>query len=139
MTRRAWLPAGIGFLLAFLWTIVAIAQHAASKAPPSPGKGTEAPAQSAPAHPNSLLPLTATDVLTHVRRSVDWYRDLAGVEEISLPGVDPLARSQLQQQALTAVHLAFEFGKAAEDVLGRQAQAQAQANARKQSAKPASG
>jgi small-conductance mechanosensitive channel len=73
-----------------------------------------------------LLPLPATDVLAHVRHSVDWYRDLAGVEQINLPGVDPLARSELQEQALTAVHLAFEFGKAAEDILGREAQASAQ-------------
>ncbi|HEV2442904.1 MAG TPA: mechanosensitive ion channel family protein [Steroidobacteraceae bacterium] len=77
-----------------------------------------------PAKPRSLLPLSATEVLTHVRRSVDWYRDLAAVEQINLPGVDPLARSQLQQQALTALHLALQFGKAAADTLGREAHAQ---------------
>jgi small-conductance mechanosensitive channel/type II secretory pathway component PulJ len=66
-------------------------------------------------------------VLTHVQRTVNWYRDLSSVEQISFPGVDSsVARSELQSQSLRAVHLAFGFGKAAEDMLGRQAQAQAQ-------------
>jgi len=138
MTRSARLPAGIAFLLACVWTLIAGAQQATPKAPaPAVGKTIGATARSVSAKANSLLPLTPTDVLTHVRRSVDWYRDLSGVEQISLPGVDPLARSQLQQQALTAVHLAFEFGKAAEDILGREAQAQA--NAQKQGGKGGSG
>jgi small-conductance mechanosensitive channel len=123
--NRAWLRAGIAFALALLWTLVATAQQAASQ-PSAPGaaKSTGASAQPAAAKPSSLLPFSATEVLTHVRRSVDWYRDLAAVEQINLPGVDPGARSQLQQQALTAVHLALEFGKAAADILGREAQAQ---------------
>jgi small-conductance mechanosensitive channel len=75
------------------------------------------------AKPTALLPLSADEVLTQVRRSVTWYHDLAAVEQISLPGVGPLARGELQQEALTAVSKAFEFGKAAEDILGRQAQA----------------
>ena len=65
------------------------------------------------------------DVLNHVQHTVTWYRDLAGVEQLSLPGVDSsLARSELQSQSLQAVHLAFDFGKAAEDMLGRESQAQ---------------
>ncbi|MGH8327893.1 MAG: mechanosensitive ion channel domain-containing protein, partial [Steroidobacteraceae bacterium] len=71
-----------------------------------------------------MLPLTSAEVLKHVRATVSWYRDLANLEQISLPGVDPVARGQLQQQAITAVHLAFDFGKAAEDVLGREARAE---------------
>ena len=135
---RARVPAGIALALTLVWTLAAPAQQAASRAP-APGATTaSAPAaQPAPVKPSSLLPLTAADVLAHVGHSVDWYRDLAGVEQINLPGVDPLARSQLQQEALTAVHLALEFGKAAEDILGREAQVTAQQQ--KQSAKPASG
>jgi small-conductance mechanosensitive channel len=65
------------------------------------------------------------DVLTHVQRTVTWYRDLSGVEQLSLPGIDSsLARSGLQSQSLQTVHLAFDFGKAAEDMLGRESQAQ---------------
>jgi small-conductance mechanosensitive channel len=105
--------------------LVATAQQATSRpSTPAVAQATGATAQSVPAKPRSLLPLSATEVLTHVRRSVDWYRDLAGVEQINLPGVDPLARSQLQRQALVALHLALEFGKAAADILGREAQAQ---------------
>src|SRR5579863_615810 len=127
ITRRAWLPAGIALALVLPWTVVALAQQARPPTPaPSAAKATAATGPSSPAKPSSLLPLTATEVLNHVSRSVDWYRDLSGVEQISLPGVDPLARSQLQQEALTAVHLAFEFGKSAEDILGREAQANAQ-------------
>ncbi|HEY7888382.1 MAG TPA: mechanosensitive ion channel family protein [Steroidobacteraceae bacterium] len=128
MTRRAWLAAGIALALVLPCTLIAAVPQATPH-PPALGqaKATGAsPSQPAPAKPSSLLPLPATDVLAHVRHSVDWYRDLAGVEQINLPGVDPLARSELQEQALTAVHLAFEFGKAAEDILGREAQASAQ-------------
>ena len=98
--------------------------HAAAKSDASTAGSGNATGQSAPAKPSSLLPLSASDVLTHVRNSVTWYHNLVSVEQLSLPGVDPLARSELQQQTLTAVHLAFQFGKAAEDILGREAQAQ---------------
>ena len=64
-------------------------------------------------------------MLKHVQQTVNWYRNLAGVEQVSLPGIDSsVARSELQQQSLQAVHLAFDFGKAAEDMLGRESQAQ---------------
>ena len=116
---RAWLSAGIAVVLAFQWqwTPAATAQRVATKAP--------APAaQPTPPKPSSLLPLAPADILTHVRRSVDWYHDLSTVEQINLPGVDAGARSALQQQALESVHLALQFGKAAADILGREAQAQ---------------
>jgi len=127
--RRAWVFAGIALALGVLGTSFATTQRTASNAPVAaakPGSETPQPAPSkpAPSKPTSLLPLAPADVLEHVRRSVNWYRDLVGVEQLSLPGVDPLARRQLQRQALTAVHLAFEFGKAAEDILGRESQSQ---------------
>jgi small-conductance mechanosensitive channel len=125
MTRRARVPAGIALLLALPWALLATAQQGTSKAPPAAGT-TGAVAHSTPPKPSSLLPLSQNDVLTHVRRSVDWYRSVAALEQIDLPGVDPGARDQLQLQALQAVHKAFEFGKGAEDILGREAEAQAQ-------------
>lgn len=91
------------------------------------------------AQASPLLPLTAPEVLKHVRRSVEWYRDLTAVEQTSLQGIDPLARGQLQAQALLAVRLAFEFGKAAEDILGREAQAETQAQTQTQGARQAPG
>ncbi|HEY1892563.1 MAG TPA: mechanosensitive ion channel family protein [Steroidobacteraceae bacterium] len=127
--RLGWLIAAIALALAFQWTLVTAAQQAtkppASAKPPGAAKPTAGPAQQpAAAKPRSLLPLTAAQVLTHVRTSLDWYRDLATVEQINLPGVDPGARNELQEQALLTVHLAFRFGKAAEDILGREAEAQ---------------
>lgn len=125
MTRRARRSVGVALALAALLPVVASARQAPPKAPsPAASKPNTAAAQPAGAKPSPLLPLTAGQVLMHVTRSVDWYHDLAGVEQINLPGEDQLARSELQQQALTAVRLAFQFGKAAEDILGRETQAQ---------------
>jgi small-conductance mechanosensitive channel len=110
--------------------LVATAKTAPEKPPASASaagtaRPTAVPKQSAAAKPGSLLPLTGMDVLKHVQRTVNWYRDLAGVEQISLPGIDSsVARSELQQQSLQAVQLAFDFGKAAEDMLGRESQPQ---------------
>jgi len=121
--RRSRLAAGVTLALATALAIgVAGARPAHPKPPPPPpGKvSVSAPPAAAGA---SILPLTAAEVLQHVRRSVDWYRGLTAVEQLSLPDVEVTARAQLQQQALTAVRLAFEFGKAAEDVLGREEQA----------------
>jgi small-conductance mechanosensitive channel len=125
--RLAGLCAGIAVALAFQWhwTPVAGAQQAASQASaPASAKSGGAMAQPAPSKPGSVLPLASTDILTHVRRSVDWYHNLAIVEQINLPGVDPGARSALQQQALESVRLALEFGKATADILGREVQTQ---------------
>ncbi|MGH8201530.1 MAG: mechanosensitive ion channel family protein [Steroidobacteraceae bacterium] len=125
--RRGWLAAGAVLALACQWTL-ATAQQPTPKAPASAtGKPSGRTTQPATAKPSSLLPLTPTQVLTHVRTSVDWFHDLSTVEQINLPGVDPGARTELQEQALLTVHLAFQFGKAAEDILGREVQAQAQA------------
>ena len=130
LSRRAGLPAGILLALAAAGTLVAMAQTAPAKAPskasaPSSAKPAGAPKPSVAAKPSSLLPLTGADVLKHVQQTVNWYRDLVGVEQISVSGIDSsVARSQLQAQSLKAVQLAFSFGKAAEDMLGRESQAQ---------------
>ena len=112
---RCWLVAGllVGVVLApaVPSTLAATAQQTPTGAQPA-------------ANPPPLLPLTADEVLTQVRRSVTWYHDLTTVEQMSLQGVGPLARGELQQEALTTVSKAFEFGKATEDILGRQFQAQ---------------
>jgi small-conductance mechanosensitive channel len=110
-----------------LWPLLAAAQQASSKtaaAPPAKPAAASAksPAvmvKSAVTKAGPLVPLTSAQVLAHVKASLSWYHNLSSVEQVNLPGVDAVARSLLQQQALTAVHLAFDFGKAAEDVLGR--------------------
>ena len=125
-SKRAWLGAGIALALASLWVSIGAARQASSATATASagGKSAGATIQSAVAKPNAVLPLAAPAVLTHVRRTVAWYRDLAAVEQIGLPGVDAVARSQLQRQGLTAVRLALQFGKAAEDILGREVEAQ---------------
>ncbi len=135
--KRAWLPAGIVLGIAVLSLSAGTAKQPVSKTPAqTAGKSTGATGKSTAAKPVPLLPLTPSQVLTHVHRSVTWYHDLSAVEQLSLPDVGPAARSQLQQRALTAVRLAFEFGTAAGDVLGRQTQAQS-ASAAKGAAAPA--
>ena len=135
-SKRAWLGAGIALALASLSVSIGAArQTSSSKATASAeGKSASATIQSAVAKPNAVLPLAAPAVLTHVRRTVAWYRDLAAVEQIGLPGVDAVARSQLQRQGLTAVRLALQFGKAAEDILGREAEVQSATAASQHSA-----
>ncbi|HEY6515328.1 MAG TPA: mechanosensitive ion channel family protein [Steroidobacteraceae bacterium] len=132
--RRGWLVAAIALALAFQWMLAAAAPRATNPAASAKSTGATKPTpgsaqQAAAAKPRPLLPLTATQVLTHVRTSLDWYRDLATVEQINLPGVDPGARNELQEQALLTVHLAFQFGKAAADILGREAEAQSAGSA----------
>lgn len=125
ITRLARLSAGAALALTAMGALGASLQQGSSKAPAAAArKPTAAAMQPGAAGPSPLLPLTAAQVLTHVRRSVDWYRGLTALEQINLPGVDQVARSEVQQQALGTVRLAFEFGKAAEDILGRQSQAQ---------------
>ncbi len=119
--RRAWLCAGIVLALTVPSMPGATAKQAPAKA--AVAKSTGPSATPAVPKPGPLLPLSADEVLAHVRRSVSWYHGLGSVEQLSLPGVTPLARTQLEQQALTAVRLAFEFGTAAEDILGKEARA----------------
>ncbi|HVS76308.1 MAG TPA: mechanosensitive ion channel family protein [Steroidobacteraceae bacterium] len=133
-TRRGRAPAVIALALAALWAAAAAAQQTPSRT--QARSGERSAAQSAAVKPSSVLPLTAAQVLTHVRRTVTWYGDLSTVEQLSLPGVDLAARRRLQQAALTAVRLAFEFGRAAEDIFRQEAQAQAR---KARSAQPAQG
>ncbi len=124
MRRRARLRAGIAVALTALWTPGALAGQTPPPPAPAAGQSNAAAGQAAAANAGPLLPLTASQVLAHVRRSVDWYRDLTAVEQLDLPGEDQLARGELQSEALTAVGKAFQFGQAAEDILGREQQAQ---------------
>lgn len=135
---RARAAAGLACVLAVLGQPLAVAKQARGDSPAhSAGRPSGPLAQPAPAKPAALLPLSAGEVLSHVRRTVGWYRDLTVVEQLSLPDVSAAARVQLQQQALTVVRLAFEFGRAAENMLGRQTEAQSAGGA--QGSAPATG
>ena len=77
----------------------------------------EPPATSPPA---DVLPLTANDVGAHLGKTVDWYHRLATVEQSQLAADDTATRDKLHQQAVTAVKLALEFGKACAAILDAQ-------------------
>lgn len=115
-------------LAALVLATLGLRVAAAEQAQPMRAAGPSAPAaaNAALSKQTPPLPLTPDEVLTHVRRSVEWYRDVSAVEQISLQGIGPLARRELQTQVLKALSKAFEFAKGAEDILGREDQAQAQ-------------
>ena len=84
---------------------------------------TEARARPAPP------PITPQQVLSHVTRTVDWYRGLGNVEQLEGTPQDLLARDRLHDQSLTAVRLAFEFGRACASILKPAPRAPVRANA----------
>jgi small-conductance mechanosensitive channel len=67
-----------------------------------------------------VLPLTSDQVAAHLGETVDWYHHLAAIEQLPIAAADSAAREKLHQQALTAVELALEFGKACARLLDAQ-------------------
>ena len=106
---------------------------------PADRKGQVSPPQSAaapaaggtnPPVPERVLPLTSDQAAAHMGQTVDWFHHLAaGAEQLPIADVDSVARSKLHQQALTAVGLAFDFGKACVVLLNEQARQAAAATA----------
>lgn len=75
----------------------------------------------APSQP--LLPLSADQVVGHVSKTVDWYHHLTPVEQLPVAADNVVSRDRLHQQALLTVQLAFDFGRAAALILGRETRA----------------
>jgi small-conductance mechanosensitive channel len=74
--------------------------------------------------PSALaFPLTADQVLDHVKDTVGWYRDLQPVETLQMDADVIVGRDRLHQQAITAVRLGFDFGRAAATLLAKNAPA----------------
>jgi small-conductance mechanosensitive channel len=72
--------------------------------------------------------------------TVDWFHHLAAMEQLQIAAGDTAARDKLHQESLTAVGLAFSFGKACAvllDAQSRQAAQSAQAGATAAGATPA--
>ncbi len=82
-------------------------------------------ASSTPAAAQSVLPITADQVAAHLGETVDWFHHLASVEQLQVATADAATRDKLHQQALTAVELAFQFGKACAALLDEQSRQQA--------------
>lgn len=123
-SSRGALGALIAFLLSAgvtIGSVVAFAEQAAPAAPSSPSE--------------TVLPLTSDQVAAHLGETVDWFHHLAPVEQLQIDGADSVTRERLHSQALTAVRLAFEFGKACIVLLDEQSrQAQPTAGAGKSTA-----
>jgi len=80
-------------------------------APPAASARTPAPAAT------PALPIKPDEVLTHVGKTVDWYRGLQSLEQIQGTPQDLLSRARLQEESRTAVRLAFDFGHASAAIL----------------------
>jgi small-conductance mechanosensitive channel len=59
------------------------------------------------------FPISSEQILGHIRHVLDWYHHVTQIEQ--LPGAtgDLVSRDRLRDQALTAVRLTLEMGKAA--------------------------
>lgn len=104
-----------GALLGACYAVPVAGQGANTASRPT-GAGPTAGLQNAPTAP-APLPITPQQVLSHVTRTVDWYRGLGNVEQLEGTPQDLLARDRLHDESLTAVRLAFEFGRACASIL----------------------
>jgi small-conductance mechanosensitive channel len=110
--RQGWVLVGAAALL------VVVAAGAEQASPPAPGPSNPAPSPV----PAPVLPLSSDQVAGHLGETVDWFHHLAaGAGQVQITGVDSVTRDKLHQQSLTAVGLAFDFGKACAALLNEQA------------------
>ena len=92
---------------------------------PAPGAAPGATPPAAPAQP--VLPLTSDQIAGHMGETVDWFHHLAAMEQLQIAATDSASRDKLHQESLTAVELAFDFGKACAALLNAQSRQLAQA------------
>ncbi len=83
-------------------------------------RGGHAPATApAPATATVALPLPAEQVVTHVSRTIAWYRRIVALQQLAVDSDDVVPRDRLYQAALTSLQLAFDFGHAASAMAGK--------------------
>jgi small-conductance mechanosensitive channel len=80
----------------------------------------------APAPAAVTLPLPSDQVVSHVSRTISWYRGIVNLQQLPVDSEDVVPRDRLYQTALTSLELAFDFGHAA-GILADKAQAGANA------------
>ena len=102
-------------------TEVADGQPRAQRSAPAPAANT--------ATEQPAFPLTSDQVAAHLGESVDWFHHLAPIEQLQIAGADSATRERLHQQSLTAVRLAFEFGKACAALLNAESRQRAASSA----------
>jgi small-conductance mechanosensitive channel len=86
-------------------------------------------ATQAPVPPPPTLPLASDQVAGHMGETVDWFHHLAAMEQLQIAAGDTASRDKLHQESLTAVELAFAFGKACAVLLDAQSRQLAQSGA----------
>src|SRR5581483_9669373 len=87
-----------------------------AQAPPTQPPPAAAPPTPAP---EPVLPLSPDQIAGHLGETADWFHHLAALQ---VPGADSASKDRLHQQALTAVELAVEFGRACARLLSAQSQ-----------------
>ena len=96
--------------------------------PASPSGSGATPVATPPAAaPQPVLPLTSDQIAGHMGETVDWFHHLAAMEQLQIAATDSASRDKLHQESLTAVELAFDFGKACAALLNAQSRQLAQA------------
>ena len=113
----------VALVLLWAWYPVPAAAQGAGAAPKAPS-AAKAPAPAKPsataprgASPHAPLAITPQQVLSHVTKTVDWYRSLGNVEQLQGTPQDLLVRDRLRDESLTAVRLAFDYGRASAALL----------------------
>jgi small-conductance mechanosensitive channel len=69
--------------------------------------------------PQADLPLPPEQVVTHVTRSIAWYRSIVALQQLPVDSDDVVPRDRLSQTALKSLQLAFDFGHAAGALAGK--------------------
>src|SRR5579871_5679083 len=67
----------------------------------------------APASDKPSLPVAADQVVAHVSKSIAWYRRIVALQQLPADPEDTISHDRLNQTALRALRLAFDFGRAA--------------------------
>ena len=129
--RLRWWYDGVGVRRALIEALVLLLIVSASAAASVADAGVTPSAHPASASsvsqanlpaPEPVLPLSSDQVAGHLGETVDWFHHLAGgAEQLQIAGLDSVTRDKVHQQSLTAVSLAFDFGKACAALLNEQA------------------
>ncbi len=113
---------GGGVWVALAGVVLVVGGAEAAGAPVAESAAAAAtPAQ--PVAPRPVLPLTSDQIAGHMGETVDWFHHLAAMEQLQIAAADSASRDKLHQEALTAVELAFDFGKACAALLDAQSRA----------------
>ncbi len=62
--------------------------------------------------PSPARAVTSQDVVTHLERTIAWYRSVASLEPPPAVSASAMLRDNIRQKAARAVRLAFDFAKA---------------------------